>query len=223
MNEVTYANESEDSSSPQGHCCGDLTVLLRRMRELKLLVGTGTGWWWCTFGYDLPYILPFLVKFLFSAVLTSLFPFPKEECRLYQKEKKKKFWLSELLNRLDPGKIKVCFLWHWIDQNGEEGWNQTVLILLVTVVWSPSQSLLVIRLRSALSLQKAGEKPLPLWPHWDGNMGSHFQTPVWNMGAFSEARQQGDLKSSGHYNRGDEGGAGGRGRHRKSKSRGCQS
>lgn len=43
MNEVTYANESEDSSSPQGHCCGDLTVLLRRMRELKLLVGTGTG------------------------------------------------------------------------------------------------------------------------------------------------------------------------------------
>lgn len=43
MNEVTYANESEDSPSPQGHCCGDLTVLLRRMCELKLLVGTETG------------------------------------------------------------------------------------------------------------------------------------------------------------------------------------
>lgn len=32
-------------------------------------------------------------------------------------------------------------------------------------------------------------------------MGSRLQTPVWNMGAFSEARQQGDPKSSGHHNR----------------------
>ena len=43
MNEATYASESEDSPSPQGHCRGELAVLLNWMSELKLLVGTEHG------------------------------------------------------------------------------------------------------------------------------------------------------------------------------------
>lgn len=37
----------------------------------------------------------------------------------------------------------------------------------------------------------AGEATALVTTLRDGNMGSRRQTPVWNMGAFSEARQQG--------------------------------
>lgn len=87
------SNESEDSRS-----CGDLALLWGWLRELLISPEAMGGE---CIGYNSPYMLPFVVKFLFSAVLTSF------QRRMHLVPKKKKIWLSELPNCLESGKISL--------------------------------------------------------------------------------------------------------------------
>lgn len=79
---LVSSNESEDC-----HSCGDLALLWGWLRELLTSPEAMDGE---CIGYSSPYMLPFVVKFLFSAVLTS------SQRRMHSVPKKKSGYLSFL-------------------------------------------------------------------------------------------------------------------------------
>ena len=72
------SNESEDS-----HSCGDLALLWGWLHELLISPEAMDGE---CIGYNSPCMLPFVIKFLFSAVLTS----SQRRMQAVPKKKKKK-------------------------------------------------------------------------------------------------------------------------------------